>query len=110
MYLEPPQTPTLGPLKTIGNCTNCIVGEDKKMVKISCEVNGGSEPFTVNMKIGGIPHEPTKNDGKYHTYLNLTSTDHHMATVTCTVTNTVTNISLTTEAYIYVIKCKFDLT
>ncbi|XP_060577728.1 uncharacterized protein LOC132734591, partial [Ruditapes philippinarum] len=100
---EQPSVPVLVGLRSIENCTDCIVGEDNEMFKLECEIHGGSRPLTVTMTIGNDSYKPQEwNSTTYMVFFTVRN-HHHMKIVICSVMNDALSSPLNVTAKMFVI-------
>ncbi|XP_053408456.1 uncharacterized protein LOC128559824 isoform X2 [Mercenaria mercenaria] len=100
-----PSAPVFEGLKDIDDCKSCIVGEDGDQFDVLCKTSGGTKPVTVTMSIGNESQSLQRYNetAGYMTFFTLRNR-HHMAIMTCTVTNDALTSPFIITARVYVIK------
>ncbi|XP_060556918.1 uncharacterized protein LOC132717464 [Ruditapes philippinarum] len=101
---EPPSVPKIVGLQDIENCTDCIVGEDNEMFKLTCEIHGGSRPLIVTMTIGNESYQPQELNSTTFMVFFTVRDHHHMESVIFSVMNDALSSPLSATAQMFVIK------
>ncbi|XP_053408465.1 uncharacterized protein LOC123559672 [Mercenaria mercenaria] len=100
-----PRAPAFEGLKDIGDCKECIVGEDGDQFSVLCKTSGGTQPIKVTMSIGNKSLSSARyNDTAGYLAFFTLRNKHHMAIMTCTVMNDALTSPLIITAHVYVIK------
>ncbi|XP_060580377.1 uncharacterized protein LOC132737139 [Ruditapes philippinarum] len=103
-FLEPPSVPVIVGLQDIESCTDCVVGEDNEMFKLTCEIHGGTRPLIVTMTIGNESYIPVEWNSTTYMVLFTVRDHHHMENVIFSVMNDALSSPLNVTAQMFVIK------
>ncbi|KAL4229539.1 hypothetical protein ACF0H5_012578 [Mactra antiquata] len=98
-----PSSVVLSPLTSTDFCSDCIIGNDKSQINVTCTIIGGSKPYAVTLHIGDFMLSSSRpiSDDKYVETLKLNETFHGLQ-LTCSVVNNAIYTPMTATATIYV--------